>query len=102
MVVKMTPGLCSNAYSSTGGTFCESCFASFITHGCTPERPCITDVIDDGATDITLVLRHGDDERIVLITDQNREALAYGGWPGWVRFVEGQADTAAPSEESAA
>jgi hypothetical protein len=102
MVVKMIPGLCSNEYSGTGGTFCESCFASFVLHGCAPDRACITEVIDDGKTDVTLILRRGDEQRTVLITDENREALVYGGWPGWVRFVEEQADTAAPAEESAA
>jgi len=102
MVVKMTPGLCSNEHSSTGGTFCESCFASFVVHGCAPDRACITDVVDDGKTDVTLILRHGDDQRIVLITDENREALAYGGWPGWVRFVEELKDAAAPAAEHGA
>ena len=88
MVVKMTPGLCSNEYRNTGGTFCQSCFASFLMHGCVPDRACITDVVDDGRTDITLILRHGEDQIAVPINDQNREALAYGGWPGWVDFVE--------------
>jgi hypothetical protein len=99
MVVKMTPGLCSNEHSNTGGTFCESCFASFVVHGCAPDRACITDVIDDGKTDVTLILCHGHDQRVVLISDENREAIAYGGWPGWVRFVEELPPTAAPAAE---
>jgi hypothetical protein len=102
MVVKMTPGLCSNEHSSTGGTFCESCFASFVVHRCAPDRACITDVVDDGKTDVTLMLRHGDEQRVVLITDENREAIAYGGWPGWVRFVEELAGAAAPAAEHVA
>jgi hypothetical protein len=99
MVVKMIPGLCSNQYSGTGGSFCESCFASFIVHGCTPDRACITDVIDDGKTDITLLLCHGEDQRVVVINDENREEIAYGGWSGWERFVEELTDTAAPPAE---
>jgi len=95
MVVKMTPGLCSNEYCSTGGTFCESCFASFVMHGCIPDRACITEVIDDGQADITLILHYGQDRRVMRINDANREALAYGGWPGWVEFVESLA--AAPA-----
>jgi hypothetical protein len=91
MVVKMTPGLCSNDYSSTGGTFCESCFASFVLHGCAPDRACITEVVDDGRSDITLILSHSEGQRVVQITDENREALAYGGWPGWVEFLKDQA-----------
>jgi hypothetical protein len=88
MQIMMTPGLCSNEYSSTGGTFCESCFASFLLHGCYPDRACITEVIDDDKEETTLVLRYKDYQKIVTITDENREALAYGGWPGWVQFAE--------------
>ena len=102
MVVKMTPGLCSNEHSSTGGSFCESCFASFVVHGCAPDRACITEVIDDGKTDVTLILRHGEGQRVVQITDENREALAYGGWSGWVSFVEELTSTATPVTEHVA
>jgi hypothetical protein len=90
MRIIMIPGLCSNEHRTTGGTFCESCFASFLLHGCTPDRPCITDVVDDGAEQTTLVLRYGGRQQEIAITEENREALAYGGWQGWVRFVEEQ------------
>jgi hypothetical protein len=84
----MTPGSCSNEYQSTGGSFCQSCFASFVLHGCSPDRPCITDVEDDGKPETTLILRNGDYQRVVTITDENREQWAYGGWPGWVQYLE--------------
>jgi hypothetical protein len=87
MQIMMTPGLCSNEHGSTGGTFCESCFASFLLHGCYPDRACITEVIDDGKDETTLVLCHKDYQKVVTITDENRELLAYGDWPGWVQFV---------------
>jgi hypothetical protein len=73
-----------------------------VVHGCAPDRACITDVVDDGKTDVTLILRHGDDQRVVLITDENREALAYGGWSGWVRFVEDLKDDPAPDAKQVA
>jgi hypothetical protein len=88
MQIIMTPGLCSNEYQSTGGTFCESCFASFLMHGCYPDRACITDVVDDGKSLVTLVLRYGDREQVIELTDQQRADLAFGGWSGWVQFVE--------------
>jgi hypothetical protein len=87
MQITMTPGLCSNEHSNTGGTFCESCFSAFLLHGCYPDRPCITDVVDDGKAETTLILRHGDQQELVLISEANREQLAYGGWQGWVQFV---------------
>jgi len=88
MQIVMTPGLCSNTYRSTGGTFCESCFAAFLLHDCYPDRACITKVVDDGKEATTLVLQYGAYEQAVEITDANRELLAFGGWPGWVQFVE--------------
>ena len=88
MQIMMTPGLCSNENSSTGGSFCENCFASFLMHGCSPDRACITNVVDDGKEATTLVLQYRDQQRTIVISDENREALAYGGWPGWVQFVE--------------
>lgn len=88
MRIMMTPGLCSNEHRSTGGSFCESCFSAFLTHGCYPDRACITDVIDDGSAETTLVICYGEYQKVMTITDENRELLAYGGWPGWVQFVE--------------
>ena len=88
MQIIMTPGLCSNEYQSTGGTFCESCFASFLMHGCYPDRACITGVVDDGKSSVTLVLRYGDREQVIELTDQQRADLAFGGWSGWVQFAE--------------
>ena len=88
MQIVMVPRLCSTDYSRTGGSFCESCFASFLMHGCSPDRACITEVIDDGKDETTLILRYKDYQKVVTITDENRELLAYGGWPGWVQFVE--------------
>jgi hypothetical protein len=88
MQITMIPGLCSNEHRSTGGTFCESCFSAFLMHGCYPDRPCITDVVDDGKEKTTLVLSYGEQQKVMVISDENRELLAYGGWPGWVQFVE--------------
>jgi len=88
MQITMVPGLCSNEHRNTGGSFCESCFASFLMHGCVPDRPCITEVVDDGKAETTLILRSGDQQKTVVITHTNRELMAYGGWEGWVEFVE--------------
>jgi len=96
MQITMVPGLCSNEHRNTGGSFCESCFASFLLHGCAPDRPCITEVVDDEKTETTLILRSGDQQKTVVITDANRELMAYGGWKGWVDFVEQLPSTPAP------
>ena len=87
MQIMMTPGLCSNEHRTTGGTFCESCFSSFLIHGCCPDRACITNVVDDGKEEVTLVLQYGAHKQALELTDALRELLAFGGWPGWVQFV---------------
>jgi hypothetical protein len=96
MQIMMTPGLCSNEHRNTGGTFCESCFAAFLMHGCYPDRACITDVVDDGKEAITLVLRYGDYLKAVQLTDEQRANLAFGGWHGWLDFVEDLPSVLAP------
>jgi len=88
MQIMMTPGLCSNEHRTTGGTFCESCFSAFLMHGCYPDRACITNVVDDSKEEITLVLQYADQQTVMVISDENRESIAYGGWPGWVQFIE--------------
>ncbi|HEU5098193.1 MAG TPA: hypothetical protein VFU22_04050 [Roseiflexaceae bacterium] len=88
MQIMMTPGLCSNEHRNTGGTFCESCFASFLLHGCYPDRACITDVVDDGKEAVTLVLRYEGYQKVIELTDELRADLAFGGWSGWVQFAD--------------
>jgi hypothetical protein len=78
MRIVMIPGLCSNEHRTTGGTFCESCFAAFLLHGCYPDRPCITAVVDDGSDETTLVLRYGDQEKVVPITEETARRWPMG------------------------
>jgi hypothetical protein len=87
MRIVMTPGLCSNEHSNTGGSFCQSCFASFLTHGARPELPCISAAEDDGADRTTLVLRYAGHEQTIELTDERREQLAFGDWKGWVEYA---------------
>jgi hypothetical protein len=88
MRITMIPGLCSNKYRNTGGSFCESCFASFLAHGADPSLPCIVAAEDDGLAETTLVLRTSGREQIIPLTEERRESLMLGEWKGWVDFVE--------------
>jgi hypothetical protein len=88
MQITMVPGLCSNEYQRTGGSFCESCFARFLTQKSDAELPCFTAIEDDGAELQTLVMRRGERQESTLLTDEARERLAYGEWKGWVAWVE--------------
>jgi len=50
-------------------------------------------VEDDGKEEITLVLQYADQQKVIVVSDENRESLAYGGWPGWVQFIEELAES---------
>ena len=63
---------------------CEECFGTFILHGGYPDRACITGVVDDGCPELTLLIQYEGREETVVVTDENREMLAYEGWD---RFV---------------
>lgn len=56
---------------------CENCFASFLLRGCVPDRGCIMAVEDDGHEETTLLVRYAGNQAEVLVTDENRELLAY-------------------------
>ena len=88
MKMTMIPGLCSNEYQRTSGSFCEGCFARFIIRGGSADLPCFTAVEDDGAEEQTLVMQYGGYQERVLLTDEARERLAYGEWKGWEKWVE--------------
>ena len=66
---------------------CENCFGSFLLRGCVPDRGCIVDVEDDGRQETTLLLRYGDHETQIVVSDENRERLAYDGWTAHVDVV---------------
>jgi hypothetical protein len=66
---------------------CEECFATFLLRGCVPDRGCISDVEDDGREETTLVLRYGDHHAEVVVTDENRDLLAYDGWTSYVDVI---------------
>jgi hypothetical protein len=88
MQLIMVPGACSNEYQRTGGSFCESCFArALVRHG-EAEIACIAALHNDGAGETTLVMRYGGHEDVTLLTDSERERLAYGDWHGWEVYVE--------------
>jgi hypothetical protein len=87
MKMTMIPGACQTPYQQTGGSFCESCFASFLRRGANPDVPCITAVEQDGVEDRTLVVQVGAHTEMLLLTDNVREDLACGGWPGWQEYV---------------
>jgi hypothetical protein len=91
MQITMERDLCQNILPA-----CEECFATFVLHGCFPDRACITDVVEDGRQETTLVLLYEGHRESLVITDENRELIAYEGWSRFVhsapRFTHSVAD----------
>lgn len=87
MQLTMVPGACSNEYQRTGGSFCESCFARAIMAGREAELACIAAARDDGAAETTLTMSYGEHSSAIVLSEAERERLAYGGWPGWEAYV---------------
>jgi hypothetical protein len=44
-------------------------------------------VEDDGREEATLVLRYNDNEAQIVVTNENREFLAYDGWTEYVDVI---------------
>lgn len=63
---------------------CEECFATFVLHGCYPDRACIVNTVDDGRDETTIVLRFDGRAETLVVTDENRELIAYEGWTAFV------------------
>lgn len=80
MRITMDRDLCENILPA-----CEECFATFLLHGCVPDRACITDVADDGGEEVTLILKYEGHQEVLLVTDENREMLAFEGWSRFVK-----------------
>ena len=88
MKMVMIPGLCSNEYQRTGGSFCEGCSARYMIRGGDADLPCFVAIEDDGAAEQMLAMQRGDYQESVLLTDEARERLAYCEWKGWEKWVE--------------
>lgn len=94
MKITMVPGSCANEYTGTAGSFCEGCFARFLLRLGEPDLACITAVEAHQREEKTLIMQYGNYQQAILLSDAERERLAYGSWKGWHQFVEELPDSA--------
>jgi hypothetical protein len=66
---------------------CEHCFSFFAQHPEGVDRYCIVEQVDDGSNLLTLTLLTDNQERTVVLDEQQREAVAMDGWASLVDFV---------------
>lgn len=75
MQVKIDRNLCGSWPPA-----CEECFNMLIIRGYSPDRACITEVIEDGSEDLVATIRSGEHTATLTVTPQNREAVMREGW----------------------
>ncbi len=66
---------------------CEECFSAFLAHG-VPDRACVTSVVEDGSPNLTLLIHSGQHTTELVVTEENRAAIAAEGWRKFVNLPD--------------
>jgi len=64
---------------------CEQCFARFVLNPMGEDRPCITEYVDDDDPILRLTLRYDGQEETLVLSPEEREAVAEDGWSRFVK-----------------
>lgn len=80
MKVTIDRSLCDHVLSE-----CERCFARFMKDPEGVDRPCITDYVEDGDPVLTLTLRYDGLEEVLVLSPEQRAAVAADGWSSYVK-----------------
>ena len=59
---------------------CERCFGLLMRYPLGVDRHCITELVDDGDPDLSLLLKYDQREERLILTPQAREQIADSGW----------------------
>jgi hypothetical protein len=51
------------------------------------DLPCFTAVYEDGTEEQSLTMSYGNHQETLLLSDAERERLAYGDWHGWPEWI---------------
>lgn len=69
------------SYCDAALPFCARCSAAFFQHPLGTDRPCVTDVIDDGDDDVLRFEMRTEGHKLeFVLTDELQEGLALEGW----------------------
>lgn len=67
--------------------FCERCLGRFLLYPMGYERRCFEELEDDGKEDLTLELKSGDNEIVLVLDEAQRKEMAGEGWAYFVDFA---------------
>ena len=81
MRVKINRNVCPAQLS-----FCERCLGRFLLFPEGYERRCFEELEDDGKPELTIELRSGEVERVLVLNEDQRKLVAGDGWSSFVDF----------------
>ncbi len=67
--------------------FCERCLGQFLKYPMGYERRCFEVCEDDGKAELTIELHSGDNDRVLVLTEEQAREIAGEGWSAFVDFV---------------
>jgi hypothetical protein len=82
MHVKINRDVCSAQLA-----FCERCLGQFLKYPMGYERRCFEVCEDDGKEELTIELHSGDNDRVLVLTEEEAREIAGEGWSSFVDFV---------------
>ncbi len=82
MHVKINRDVCSAQLA-----FCERCLGQFLKYPMGYERRCFEVCEDDGKSELTIELHSGDNDRVLVLTEEQAREIAGEGWSAFVDFV---------------
>ncbi len=82
MHVKINRDVCSAQLA-----FCERCLGQFLKYPMGYERRCFEVCEDDGKPELTIELHSGDNDRVLVLTEEEAREIAGEGWSAFVDFV---------------
>lgn len=66
---------------------CEQCLARLMRHPLGEDRPCITNLFDDGDPVLRLALKYDGLEQTFVLAPEDREIVALQGWSQLVEVM---------------
>jgi len=81
MRVKINRNVCSAQLA-----FCERCLGRFLLYPEGYERRCFEELEDDGKAELTIELRSGEVEKVLVLNEEQRRLMAGEGWATFMDF----------------
>ncbi|MBN2472578.1 MAG: hypothetical protein JXN59_17765 [Anaerolineae bacterium] len=82
MYVKINRDVCDAQLA-----FCERCLGKFLREPMGYERHCFDEIVDDGKDEVTIEIHSGENQTVLVLTEEQRLQAAQEGWSFFVDFI---------------